>query len=75
MEIPQDGTFCQWVMPLEYYIGNLQVQGPDIMALKLKDMYTQLGFSLKAAKLLIRKQGLDIPDRLRVLTDKNVDDI
>ena len=37
-------------------------------------MYTQLGFSPKIAKLLIREQGLDSPDRLRVLTDKNVDD-
>ena len=26
-------------------------------------------------KLLIREQGLDSPDRLRVLIDKNVDDI
>ena len=38
-------------------------------------MYTRLGFSPKAAKLHIREQGLDSPDRLRVLTDKNVDDI
>ena len=45
------------------------------MASKLQDMYIQLGFSPKAAKLLIREQGLDNPDRLRVLTDKNVDDI
>ena len=45
------------------------------MALKLQDMYTRLGFSPKAAKLLVREQGLNSPDRLRVLTDKNVDDI
>ena len=45
------------------------------MALKLQDMYTQLGFSPKAGKLLIREQELDSPDRLRVLTDKNADDI
>ena len=34
-------------------------------------MYIQLGFSPKAAKLLIREQGLDSPERLKVLTDKN----
>ena len=45
------------------------------MALWLQDMYIQLGFSPKAAKLLIREQGLDIPDRLRVIIDKNVNDI
>ena len=38
-------------------------------------MYTWLGFSPEAAKLLIREQGLDNPDRLRVLTDKNGDNI
>jgi hypothetical protein len=38
-------------------------------------MYIQLGFTPKAAKLLIREQGLDSPERLQVLTDKNVDDI
>ena len=32
-------------------------------------------FSPKAAKLLIRKQGIDSAERLRALTDKNVDDI
>ena len=41
----------------------------------LQDMYIQLGFTPKAAKLLIREQGLDSPERLQVLTDKNVDDI
>ena len=45
------------------------------MASKLQNMYIKLGFSPKAAKLLVREQGLDNPDRLRVLTDKNVDDI
>ena len=45
------------------------------MALKLQGMYIRLGFSPNAAKLLIREQGLDSPDRLRVLTDENVDDI
>ena len=38
-------------------------------------MYVWLGFSPKAAKLLIREQGLDNPDRLRILTYKNVHDI
>ena len=42
------------------------------MALWFQDMYIQLGFSPKAAKLLVRDQGLDSPERLRVLTDKNV---
>ena len=45
------------------------------MASKLQDMHIRLGFSPKAAKLLIREQGPDSPDRLRVFTDKNVDDI
>ena len=45
------------------------------MALKLQNMYIRLGFSPKAAKLLIKEQGLDNPDRLRILTDKNADDI
>ena len=45
------------------------------MASNLQNMYIRLGFSPEAAKLLIREQGLDNPDRLRVLTDKNVDDI
>ena len=30
-----------------------RAQGHEIMALKLQDMYMQLGFSLKAAKLLM----------------------
>ena len=45
------------------------------MALWLQDIYLQLGLSPKAAKLLIRKHGLDSPKRLRGLTDKNVNDI
>ena len=45
------------------------------MTSKLHNMYIWLGFSPEAAKLLVREQGLDSPDRLRVLTDKNVDDI
>ena len=50
-------------------------QGPKIMALRLQDVYIWLGFSPNAAKLLVRVQELDSPDRLRVLTDKNVDDV
>ena len=38
-------------------------------------MYFWLGFSAEAVKFLAREQGLDRPERLRVLTDKNVDDI
>ena len=34
-----------------------------------------LGLSLNAAKLLIREQGLDSSEQLRVLINKNVDDI
>ena len=45
------------------------------MALKLQNMYIRLGCSHKAANLLVIEQGLDNPDRLRVLTDKNVDNI
>ena len=37
-------------------------------------MYVWLGFSTKAAKLFIREKELVSPERLRVLTDKNVDD-
>ena len=45
------------------------------MTLWLQDIYIWLGFRPKAAKLLIREQRLDTRERLRVLTDKNVDDI
>ena len=38
-------------------------------------MHLLLGFSLKAAKLLVGEQGLDSHERLRVLTDKNINDI
>ena len=38
-------------------------------------MYLQLGFNSEAARLLIREQGLDSPERLEVLTDKNINDI
>ena len=45
------------------------------MALWLKDMYLQLRLSPEAARLLIIEQRLGSPERLRVLRDKNVDDI
>ena len=38
-------------------------------------MYIQLGLNPKVAKLIIREQGLNSPDRLRILTDKNNDGI
>ena len=38
-------------------------------------MYIRLGFSPEAAKLFIREHGLDIPDRLSILTDENFNDI
>ena len=41
----------------------------------LQDMYLWLRFSPKAAKLLLREQGVESAERLRVLTNKNVDDI
>ena len=78
MEIPHDGTFCQRIMSGDQYMEILWVhmaQGPEIMASKFQYMYIQLEFSPKAAKLLVREQELDSPYRLRVLTDKNVDDI
>ena len=38
-------------------------------------MYLWLRFSSEAARLLVREQGLDSPEMLRVITDKNVNDI
>ena len=52
-----------------------RVHGSEIMASWLQDMYIRLGFCSKAAKLLIGEQGLGSPGRLRILTNKNVDDI
>ena len=78
MDIPQDGTLCQRMMPHEHYMGILRVhmaRGPEIMASKLQDMYIWLGFSPEAATLFVREQGLDYPHRLRILTDKKVHDI
>ena len=45
------------------------------MALWFQNMYLWLRFSPEATRLLVREQGLDSPERLRVLTDKNVNDI
>ena len=67
METPRNWTLHQRMMPQEMYMGILQVnkaQGPEIMALWLQDMYVRLGISPKAAKLLIREQGLESPERL-----------
>ena len=66
------------MMPKDMYMGILQVhiaQGAEILVSNLHDKYIQLGYSLIAAKSFVREQGLDRPDKLRVLTDKNVDDI
>ena len=38
-------------------------------------MYSWLGFSPKVARLFVREHRLNSPERLRILTDKNVDDI
>ena len=78
MEIPHVETFYQRMMPcnIKQIIQWVhQVQGPETMALRLQDVYIWVGFSPEAAKLLIRKQGLNSSERLRVLTNKNVDDI
>ena len=78
MELPHDGTLCQKMMSWDRYMGILRVhraQGPEILALKLQDMYIWLGFSPEAVKLLIREIGLDSPERPRALTNKNVNDI
>ena len=41
----------------------------------LQDIYLWLRFSPKAAKLLAKEQGLDSPEWMRGLMDKNVDGI
>ena len=64
MEITCQGTLhqrsvnCKVVGAIEHVH---KAQGPEIMALWLQDMYLQLRLSPKAAKLLIREQGLNIP--------------
>ena len=58
---PHDGTLHQRLMPWKQYKGILwvqRVQRPEII--KLQDMYTWLGRSPKAAKSLIRDQGLAV---------------
>ena len=65
------------MMPQDVYMGILWIhraQGPETMASWLQDMYIQPGFGPKAAKLLVREQELDSPERLQVLTDMNVYD-
>ena len=52
-----------------------QENGSEIMALRLQDMYLWLGFSAKAARLLIREQELDSSNVLQVLMNKHVNDI
>ena len=78
MEMTRSGTINQSMMPCDVYMEILwvhKVQGPEIRASRLQDMYIHLGFSPKAAKLLIREQELDSPERLKVLVNKNVDNI
>ena len=78
MEIPHEGTFCQRMMPhnvMQRIQWVHQEQGPKIIASWLHKMYIWLGFSPKAANLLNEEKETDSPERLRVLTDKNVDDI
>ena len=73
MELPYDGTLCQRMISQDRYMGIMWVhraQGQEIKALWLQDMYIHLGFSLEAAKLLMREQGLDHPERLIFLTDR-----
>ena len=55
-------------------MGTLE-QEPEIMALWLHNMYIWLWYNLKAVNLLVREQGLDSPESLRILTNKNVNDI
>ena len=38
-------------------------------------MYLCLGFSFEAARLLVREQGFDSLERLRVFADRNIDNI
>ena len=47
----------------------------EILASWLEDIYIWFGSSPKASKLIIREQGLDSPKRLRILMDKDVNDI
>ena len=41
------------------------VQGPETMVSWLQDMYLWLGLSPEAARLLVREQELDSPERLK----------
>ena len=78
MELPQHRTLCQRTISSKVAdrIEWLHwAKGHEIMFSLLQDMYLQLKFTSEAARLLVRQQGLDNIERLRVLTDKNVDGI
>ena len=50
MKAPHDGTLSQRMMPWDKYMGIMQVhkvQGPEIRASKLQDMYIRLGLAPK----------------------------
>ena len=68
-----------YVMMSRVCYGKMQCayakHGFEMMAFKLEAMYAWLGFSHDTAKELIQEQGMDNPNRLRALTNKNVDDI
>ena len=51
------------------------MQGLEIIASWLQSIYLHLEFSSKATRLLIREHRLDSLERLRVLTEKNLNDI
>ena len=75
LQIPCDRIFHQSMMPsnvMQRILHVDQKQGPEIMASWLQDMCIWLGFSPKAAKLLLREQGPDSHERLRVLIHMNV---
>ena len=44
------------------------------MVFWLQHAYIWLGFRPKASKFLVREQGIDSTDRLRVLTNKNANE-
>ena len=78
MELPSIGSLEHATMLRGHY-GKIhhvyKKHGSDIMTCKLKAMHVRLGFIHDAARVLVHKQGLDSPDRLRVLSNVSVDDI
>ena len=69
MKLPQDRILCHRTM--NYKVAERidwvhQARGLKIMALWLQDMYLRP----KAARLLIREQGLNSLERLKVPSDK-----